>query len=428
MAGPGQHEFDRAAEELRSVEHGVRWRDVILARRQIIDRHFHLRQVEQRVVEHHAAGGKPVFQVAVAQVVGMVRRRHPCCVRIPVQQVERGGRLALQVVADDIGPDQIIRAQHVEGHRHPAAFEHAGSLHVALERRDLVLVDEHQEVAGVGEIDLGRKQCRRSHAHPALFSEPGQRRRKQRAPDAIAGGVDLHLAGDFFDDIHRRQRTFLHVIFEGLLAELPVRVDPGDHEYRDALIDAPFDEGFLRPEVEDVVLVDPGRHDQKRRAQHVLGRRLILDQLHQIVLVDHLAWRGSHVDADHKVGGIGLADAQRAVSGLDVLRQHRHAAHQIVAVRRQRLAQHFRIGEDEIGWRDRVGDLLDVELGLLARVRIDALGVTHQILRPSRRQQIELHHEIEELVRFPLGVLETPVARRGLDCRPHVLAGEPAHG
>ena len=131
--------------------------------------------------------------------------------------------------------------------------------------------------------------------------------------------------------------------------------------------------------------------------------------------IDHLARRRRHVDADDEVGRVGLADAQRAAAGFDVLGQHLHAAHEIVAVRGQRLAQHFRIGEHEIRRRDRVGDLLDVELGLLARVRIEAFGVLHQFLRPLRGEQIELQHEIEELVRFPLRILEALVARRRLD-------------
>src|SRR5665213_2405551 len=57
VSGSGQHVFDRAAEKLRAVQHRLRRCDVILAGRQIVDRQFHLRQVEQGVVEHHAAGG-----------------------------------------------------------------------------------------------------------------------------------------------------------------------------------------------------------------------------------------------------------------------------------------------------------------------------------------------------------------------------------
>ena len=253
--------------------------------------------------------------------------------------------------------------------------------HVALQRRDLVLVDEHEQIAGMGEVDLRGKERRRGHALAPLLGKPCQRRGEQRAADAIAGGMDLHLAGHLLDDVHRGERTFLHVVVQGLLAEFLVRIDPGDHEHRDALVDAPFDVGFFRLEIENVELVDPGRHDQERRAQHLLRGRRVLDELHQLVLVDHLAGRRRHVDADDEVRRIGLADAQRAAAGLDILRQHLHAANQIVAVGSQRLAQHLRIGEHEIRRRDRVGDLLDVELGLLAGVRIEAFGVLHQ--RPA---------------------------------------------
>ena len=93
---------------------------------------------------------------------------------------------------------------------------------------------------------------------------------------------------------------------------------------------------------------------------------------------------------------------------------------------RQRLAQHFRIGQHEIRRRQRVGDLLDVEFSLLAGMRVESFGVAHEVLRPLRGQQIELHHEIEELVRFPFRVLEPFVARRGLYGRCRLLAGEAA--
>ena len=54
-------------------------------------------------------------------------------------------------------------------------------------------------------------------AHPPLLGQPGQRRGEQRAADAIAGGVHLHLAGDLLDHVHRGERALLHVVFEGLL-------------------------------------------------------------------------------------------------------------------------------------------------------------------------------------------------------------------
>jgi hypothetical protein len=144
-----------------------------------------------------------------------------------------------------------------------------------------------------------------------------------------------------------------------------------------------------------------------------------------IVLEDHLARRGRHVDADFQIGRIGLADAKRAVPGLDILGEHLHAAHEIVAIRGQRLAQHLRIGEDEVGGSDRVGELLDVKRGLLARMRVEALGVSHQVVRPLRRQQVKLQNEVEELVRFPFGIGKPLVARRGCGDGGNIFAGKP---
>ncbi len=68
-----------------------------------------------------------------------------------------------------------------------------------------------------------------------------------------------------------------------------VGIDPGDHENRVALVDAPFDEALLRIEIEHIEFVDPGRADEERALQHFLRRRLILDDLADIVLGNDLA-------------------------------------------------------------------------------------------------------------------------------------------
>ena len=136
----------------------------------------------------------------------------------------------------------------------------------------------------------------------------------------------------------------------------------------------------------------------------MLGRRLILDQLYQIVLEDHLAGGKREVAPDLEFGRIRLADFEMPMPGLDVLGEHVHAAHQIVGIRSERLAKQFRIGEHEIRRRDRVADLLDVEGGLRPRVVVDALGVFDQPLAPLRGEQIGLLEEIEELVLRPFRI------------------------
>ena len=217
---------------------------------------------------------------------------------------------------------------------------------------------------------------------------------------------------------------FAHVVLEVLVREPLVRIDPGDHEHREALIDAPFDEGFFRREIEHVELVDPGRHDQQRRLQHRRRRRRVLDELHQLVLEDHLAGRDREIAADLEFRGVGLADLQIAAAGLDVLGQHVHAAHEVLGVGAERLAQQLRIGQHEVRRRQRVGDLLDVELGLLAGVRVEALGVLDQMVGPVGGEQIGLLEEVEELVRRPFRIGEAPVLRIGRDDRAGRFAGQ----
>jgi hypothetical protein len=240
--------------------------------------------------------------------------------------------------------------------------------------------------------------------------------------------VHLALAGRAFDDVERRKRALAHVVLEALVGELGVRVDPGDDEHRQALVHAPLDEGFFRREIEDVELVDPGRHDQQRPLEHRRGRGRVLDELHQLVFEDDLAGRAGEIAADLEHRGARLADLEVAVSGLDVLGQHVHAAHEVLGLGRERLAQQLRIGEHEIGRGDRVGDLAHVEIGLLLDVRVEPFGVMHQPVGPLHRQKIGLLEEIEELVGRPFGVGEAPVPRVGRGDGLHLLAGHaPGH-
>ena len=206
-----------------------------------------------------------------------------------------------------------------------------------------------------------------------------------------------------------------------------VRIDPGDHEDGQPLVHHPFDQGFVGREVEHVELVDPGRHQQHRNPQHRIARRRVLDELHQFVLEHDLAGRQREVAADLELARVGLAQFQLAVAGLDVLGQHLHAAHEVFPVRRQRLAQHFRVGENEIGGRDRRRDLLHVEIRLVARVRIEPLGVAHQLRGPIGGDEIGLLHRVEERILRPFRIGEAAVRGGGRGHRRHGLARHALH-
>ena len=184
--------------------------------------------------------------VELAQIEVVVGGRHPRRIRVPEQQIERERLLAQQVVVDDVGPDQVFRPQHVEDRRHARAVEEALLRHHLLQRLELGLVDEHQQVAGLAEIDLGGEEGGRIRALVASGGHIGERGGEQRAADAIAERIDLWLPVSRLDGVDGGEHALLHVVLEGLLPEPLVGVDPGHHEHGEALIDHPLDERLLR--------------------------------------------------------------------------------------------------------------------------------------------------------------------------------------
>ena len=71
-----------------------------------------------------------VVEIHVPQVVGVHRARQVRRIAVPVQEVERRRRLALQVVADDVVPDELVGAQARERAGELAAV-HALARHAA---------------------------------------------------------------------------------------------------------------------------------------------------------------------------------------------------------------------------------------------------------------------------------------------------------
>ena len=418
VAGAGQHVIDRAAELRRALEDRERRGDVVLARREVEDRDLHLGQIQPHVAQHHLALGERVLQVAIAQVEGVVGRRHPGGVGVPVQEVEGGRRLALDVVVDDVGPDQVVGPEHVEGVGHAGAVEVATLGHAGLDLPDLRLVGEDLEIARMREVDLGGQQRRALDPGVAGGGLVGQRDAEQGAADAVARRRHLALAGRGADRVDRRLDPLAHVALEILVRVPRVRVDPGNAEDGQPLIDHPLDEALLRIEVEDVELVDPRRHDQERSPQDRLGRGRVLDQLDQIVAEHHRAGADRDVAADLEARLVRLAHPELAPARLDVLLQHLQAAHEVGAVLREGLPDQLRVRQHEVRGRERAGHLAQVELRLVARRLVEPLGLVHQILGPAHEDEVGLLDEVEIGVLRPIGVGEARVLRlRGRDRR-----------
>ena len=89
------------------------------------------------------------------------------------------------------------------------------------------------------------------------------------------------------------------------------------------------------------------------------------------------------------------------------------AVDEVPAVGVQCLVKNGRVRECEIGWREGVGNLADIEAGALPRAVVNVFGLFNHVLGPSGRDQIGLLQEIEQLVVVPVLMPETAVAASG---------------
>ena len=141
-----------------------------------------------------------------------------------------------------IGPDQIVRAQHLEGALHLPLVEVAARCHQLLEKGDLVLVDEEAQLAGRGEIGLRGEQGERAQRRAAVAAERGGDDREQRAAEAVAGRVDADAGDDSGDRLQRGEHAELLVVVHAEVAIGAGRVLPRDREDGEAVVDEVADQ------------------------------------------------------------------------------------------------------------------------------------------------------------------------------------------
>ena len=227
-----------------------------------------------------AATAQVVVQEQAAQVLRVHPGRHARGVGVPGHEVVHGRALAEQVFVDHARPQQIVGAQHLERAGHLPGLEIAGLVHLRLEQAELALVDEQRQLAGLGEVGLGREQRHGGQALVAIARHGGRGDGEQGAAQAVAGRMHLAFGHDGAHGIERGVKSMLQIVVHAQVAVLHARVLPRDAEHRMAVIDEVADQRVVRRQVQDVVLHDPGRHDQDGLGVHGLGRGRILDQLH----------------------------------------------------------------------------------------------------------------------------------------------------
>ena len=214
------------------------------------------------------------------------------------------------------------------------------------------------------------------------------------------------------------------VVVEPDVALVLARVLPRDGEDRVALAHQVADQRVLGPEVEDVVLHDPGRDDQDRLRPDLLGRRAVLDQLHEVVAVDHVAGRHRHVPADDVAVRAGCLAREL---GLRVLEPVAQAAQEVEAALLDGAAHDLGVGPGEVRGREHVEQLAGHEGDLPLVPRRDAAQARRGGLPPVLGQEEGLRLERERQL-LPAGVGEAAVARRQCGRRLGLEPERPALG
>ena len=110
---------------------------------------------------------------------------------------------------------------------------------------------------------------------------------------------DLLRHGDGLDG------GMLDVVVPGSCGQGRIGVAPAHHKGAVALLHRIADQRVLGLQVQDVELVDAGRHQQERLLIHLGRQRLVFDQLEQLVLEHHRAFGGGHVLADLEQALVG---------------------------------------------------------------------------------------------------------------------------
>ena len=169
--------------------------------------------------------------------------------------------------------------------------------------------------------------------------------------------MNLLLTCRHFGRVDRRQQAVAQVVVKTPVRQFLVGTGPADDEGAQALVSGPPDEGVALAQVEDVILVDPWRHDQQWPAVLFGGRRQVLDQLQQLVLENDLAGRGGDVLAKMEGAAAGHRQATLASAMFEILEQFPETVDQVPAIAVEGCAQDLGVGQRKVRRRQR-GDVL----------------------------------------------------------------------
>ncbi len=374
VAGGPHHKAFLAGQHLGRRVGAANRHDMVFTRTVNVDRQIQLAQVDFFATHHGLAGlDQVVFQVGVAQIPGVKRTRQVGGVAVPVQQVERGRGLPLQVVVHHIVPHQVIGAQKTEGAGQVLPLHQAAAAHLLLAVLDEGFVNENIQNSGVGEIKQGREKGGAGHRLLSARGQHRQRRAQHGAADAETQGIDALGPGNFLRHTDRLDDRVFNVVVPCFLGQRGIRVAPAHHESAVPLRHGIADEGVFRLQVQDIKLVDARRHEQERPLKHPGGQRLVFDQLEQLVFEHHGTLGGGHVLAHLKQAFVGHGH----MALTDVVNQVLHAFGNALAAGLDRLLLRLGVEGQEVARGRRRQPLLDGETDAGAGLGIGLYRIRH---------------------------------------------------
>ena len=179
-------------------------------------------------------------------------------------------------------------------------------IHAVFEVADLLLINKHFEIAGIGEINLCCEKRCAADAPVFLGGHIRERHREKRAADAIANGCHMVFTGERLDFIKRRINAFADIILKALLRLPLIRVDPRNTKDSQSLRNSPANKRFFSVQIENIELIDPWRHNKERSLKDCFCHRRILNELDQIIAKNDLAGRCREIHADFETARCAL--------------------------------------------------------------------------------------------------------------------------
>ena len=355
---------------------------MILARAVNVDRHVQRAQVDADAANRRRTRfDQPVFQVGVAQIPGVERPRQVGRVAVPVEQVKRWRCLALEVIANHVIPDQIIGAQKTEGAGQILALHQAARSHLFFAVIDERFIDENVQHTGVREVQEGGQKGRAGHRLLATRGQHRQRATQQRAANAKAQRIDALGSADFLHDRDRLDDGILNVIVPALFCKRCIGVAPAHDKGAVALRHRIADQRVFRLQVQNVELVDAGRHQQEGPLIDFGRQWFVFNQLKQLVFKHHGTLGRRNVLADLKNTLVG----HRNMTLAHIVNQVAKALGNAFTLGLDRQLLCLGVEGQKIAWRRGSGQLLHRKADARAR-----LGVgLHRIRQPHQRASIK---------------------------------------